>query len=289
MCEKEFSKEELEPLEDWIEGLKNDGEDSSKTNTMKELPEFYPVYVMMTQTSSEEGSNEIKHEVVGGVVLECYPRQKIFLMAYVVVSSKCRGQGVGRTLVQACKQWATNSFSTVFKIEEEDSSHKNNWNPVLLIEVFQTKNLLLKAKKEEEEEEEEEEQEEVKKSPEFIATANRQKVWSKLGFLPLKNVELVHPGKLRGGTYNIAVMSCNQLLREDVTTSSIIAKNQLQSWLLLFFRLILEESAEEEDDEEEEESNEEEEDFAQEAKDHFEKDIKLPLTDVLEAGSENWC
>lgn len=281
MCEDEFSKEELEPLSDWIEGLENENEDHHGADAeaeKKSLPEFYAVYMMMTTKTKTENAEKHDEEadetVFGGVVLECYPRQKIFLMAYVVVSEKCRGQGVGRKLVDACRKWAANSFGTIFPFS---SSTSLSWKPVLLIEVYQTKNVEEKLSKIGEHDDDE------KKSSleqELIATANRQKVWSKLGFLPLKDVDLVHPGKLKGGVYNIAVMSCG---KDDGDDDIIIALDQLKSWLLLFFKLILGESCEDE------EEGEEEEDLEELALEHFKNEIRLPETKYLEAGNEFWC
>lgn len=284
LCQSEFSMEELENVEDWIEGLESNSDGSGEN---EELPEFYPVYFMMVQNNRTDGDNEENQEpsrVLGGVVLECYPRQKIFLMAYVVVSSKCRGQGVGRVLVEFCKKWAAESFS----VENESacfarrdlrdgdvapvasanaSSPSSSWTPLLVIEVYQTSNLANSL-------------EDNNDEGEVAATAHRQQVWSKLGFLPLKDVALVHPGKLKGGKYNIAIQHCCVGGREKLV--EVVPVTQLRSWLLLFFRLILEDDREGAGDEQ---------DFEKQAEIHFESEVKFPTAVVEEliAGSEFWC
>lgn len=280
LCANEFDPNELEDLPDWEARLVPEPRIAMDKMEQHQLTQdFFGVFALLTakiggrvaeadqaEVDGEQIKAPVLEVVVAGIALELYPKQRIGLLAYVVVASSFRGKGLSRELVDVCRQWVAKRFAASLG---EDSS-ADLTTPTLIIEVLQVRDVLHHGGDDGDDNGETEEDgkdkmlSEKEKQEKVAAAASRQVVWAKMGFVPLRGVNLVHPGRLAGGRYNIAVLPCasstshdQKQQTQDAKAAIGLSRFQLKSWLDLFFRLIIEDSRDEADDDDEGEEDKE--------------------------------
>jgi len=142
------------------------------------------------------------NKVMGGAALELYRDCSCGLMSYIAVHEDMRGRGVAAALTKY-------SFEHLSAMCQERLDKPLN---ALFIEVLQHRDNI---------------------EGKFDAKV-RQNIWKKLGFVPL-DFDLVHPGRLQGRRYNLALMS----KVHDPTSRSSFPTSVLLSFLNDLFTGIL--------------------------------------------------
>jgi GNAT superfamily N-acetyltransferase len=194
LCSVEFTEEELEEEDVWLQSIFPSSEDGG------EEPFGYHVTIALALRPTGDDvahPSEAAHKrwveahsaatdgalsaytVLGGAMMEFYAKCSSALMPYIVVDAAARGLGVAGTLLRtgaasldaACKeQGAAGPTLRELFIEVSQRRHGNPSDPHHTTEM----------------------------------ASLRQAVWSRCGFLPL-DTEFVHPGRLRGQPYQLAV------------------------------------------------------------------------------------
>ena len=254
--------------------MPNSSGEQSPITTTTTNPEFYPVFAILPETSppsssspSSAGEAAAAAAAAGGIVLEVYPLQKICLLAYVVVAPSLRGQGAATLLVDFCRRWADAHFprqqegvavGAACPLLRDPSAvepgYHEYWRAALVVEVLQLRCCTGVGGGDGDDDGGHAAGSDagggnsapstaiIQQGSKYDAAVSRQRVWRRMGFLPL-NVDLIHPPPLKGGRYNVALLPVAAAEADADASSQLLmmsrVKDQVMSWLRLFFRLII--------------------------------------------------
>ncbi len=133
-------------------------------------------------TEEERADEETLTVVAGGAAVELYFESRCALLAFIGIDERFRGKGLFQEMMGRC----TGVLSTMC------STMRLPPFQAFFLECMQAAD----------------EDEEARLSSGTDAVA-RQKMYQKVGFEPVEGVDLVHPGKLKGHKYNLAVFVGN--------------------------------------------------------------------------------
>lgn len=128
--------------------------------------------------------------VVGGATLEYYSSCSSGLLGFVVVDRRMQGRGIAQKVVQ----------EATAELQRMAAKHRTQLQHVF-IDVAQARDA----------------------APADAAfAAVRQKIWTKMGFVPLQGCDLVHPGAFGHGRYHLCVLRQQQQQVVEVSFATIV-------------------------------------------------------------------
>ncbi len=166
LCRQEFGADELESEQSWLVRLAS--RKKHQASDEQEEDEF-ATYSFVVAVDSATNT------VLAGASLEYYHAARCGCVGFVVVDKSLRGQGVCPKVMRA----ANDELARLAAVQGHELLG-------VFIDVQQVQDVAHNA-------------------AEADAARVRQKIWTKMGFLPLEGVDLTHPGAMAHGRYCVCV------------------------------------------------------------------------------------
>jgi hypothetical protein len=195
-----FSAHEVEDIDMWLSRL-----DDQKKSASKAERDTHFVFAISLLVRDSDG------KCLGAAVHEVYLDSRTALISYIVVSPELRGQGAAALL----------NASALNNAQDVIQAHFGLGVPLegMFIEVLQVRDD--HCSRDDAYETVPEQRRELQKR---FPSAARQKVFQRLGYVAL-DLDLVHPGRMKGHRYNLGVMSFkhNPRITDEFPSAVVLA------------------------------------------------------------------